>query len=246
MSGIPERSIASAPARIDSSGGGEETGEASSTLSAIAPTPASANSAAATTARARSHIIRVSQVVAWKRNGLVHLEKIQGRASGNRLVQRKRAKVGFADQRRIEELVIGRAGDLDGAKRAKVIGHKLRVEQTVSPGLEPRDQMNERDLGCIPRAMKHAFSEECPSEADAIQAADQLLAVVHLDGMTIAALIELAVERANSPVDPGTGASRHRFGAAIEHRLKIAIDHDAEAIRPHRARKPAGNVEAIE
>ena len=41
--------------------------------------------------------------------------------------------------------------------------------------------------------MEHALAEKRAAEIDAIQAADQLIALVHLDGVAIAALVELAI-----------------------------------------------------
>ena len=47
------------------------------------------------------------------------------------LMQRKRAEITVADQRRIENLVIRRAGNLDRAERTQMIGDELRIEQAV-------------------------------------------------------------------------------------------------------------------
>ena len=51
--------------------------------------------------------------------------------------------------------------------------------------------MNERDLGSVARAMKHAFAEKRASEADAVQTADQFAVLIYLDRVAIAALIKL-------------------------------------------------------
>ena len=69
-----------------------------------------------------------------------------------------------------------------------MIGDELRVEQAIAAGLEPRDQMHQRDLGGIARAVKHAFAEERAAERHAVKPADQLVAVIDLDGVAMAAL----------------------------------------------------------
>src|ERR1043166_3226907 len=105
--------------------------------------------------------------------------------------------------------------------------------------------MNERHLGGVACAMKHALAEKRPSKADAVQAANQLLVLIDLDRVAIATLVKLAVERADPLIDPGAGAARHRLGAAVEHSVEIAIDPYGETVGTDRAGKAAGYVEAI-
>ncbi len=62
---------------------------------------------------------------------------------------------------------------LDGAEAFQVIGDKLRVEQPVAAGNEPRDQMHQRDLRGVARAVEHAFAEEHAAERNAVETADQ-------------------------------------------------------------------------
>ncbi len=84
-----------------------------------------------------------------------------------------------------------------------MLGDELRVEQPVMAGLEPRHQMHERDLGGVADGVEHALAEKGAAETDAIEAADQLLAVIDFDGVAVAALVELAIEIADTDVDPG-------------------------------------------
>src|ERR1700722_3378060 len=94
--------------------------------------------------------------------------------------------------------------------------------------------------------MKHALAEERPAEADAVEAADQRLAVINLDAMAVAALVELAIEIANTDVDPGSAAARHRFGAAVDDCVEIAIGDHREPVGTHGAGKTVRNVKTIE
>ena len=141
-----------------------------------------------------------------------------GRSSG------ERAEICFADERCIEQLVIGRPRHFDGAECPQMVGDELGVEQPVMAGLEPRHQMHERDLRSVARAVEHALAEKGAAETDAIEAADQLLAVIDLDGVAVAALVELAIEIADAGVDPGARASRLRLRAAVDDGIEIAID----------------------
>ncbi len=77
---------------------------------------------------------------------------------------------------------------LDCAERLQVLGDILRVEQAIAAGLEPRDQMHQRDLGRVARAMKHALAEECAAERDTVKAADKFVAVIDFDGVAMTAL----------------------------------------------------------
>ena len=67
-----------------------------------------------------------------------------------------------------------------------MIGDKLRVEQREAAGLQPRHQMHQRDLRGVARAVKHALAEKRAAERDAVEAADQALAVIDLDAVAMA------------------------------------------------------------
>ena len=145
-------------------------------------------------------------------------------AAGNRPVERQRAEIGRADQRGVEELVIGRPRDLDGAKCAQMIGDELGVEEPIAAGPEPRHQVDEGDFRRIAGMVEHALAEEGAAEADAIEAADQLAVLVHFNGVAVAALIELAVQIADARVDPGAAAPGLRLRATGNDAVEVAID----------------------
>src|SRR6202008_4919984 len=93
---------------------------------------------------------------------------------------------------------------------------------------------------------EHALAEEGAAEGDAVESADQRVAVVDLDAVAVAPLVELTIEAVDAPVDPGARAARPRFGAAIEHAVEIAVDGDGELIGPHRAGEPCWHMKAVE
>src|SRR5262249_11670729 len=62
----------------------------------------------------------------------------------------------------------------------------------------------------------------------------------------MAALVELAIEQANALVDPGAGAAGAGLGAALEHRVEVAVDGDGETVGAHGAGEAARHVKAIE
>src|SRR3954470_16494756 len=127
-----------------------------------------------------------------------------------------------------------------------MIGDELRIEEPEAAGPQPRDQMHERYLRSVAGAMEHAFAEEHTSERDAVEAADQHLAVIDLDAVAMTAIVQLAIKMPDTVVDPGTLPADLRLSAAVDDRFEIAIDCDRKAVRPHRAGEPAGDVKAVE
>ena len=125
-----------------------------------------------------------------------------------------------------------------------MLGGELGVEQRVAADLQPRDQMDQRDLRGVALPREHAFAEEGGAEADAVEAADQLSVAPGLDGVAGADVEQLAVEPADALVDPGLRPRRGGVGAAVDDRLEIGVDADLELARGDRARQPAGQVEA--
>src|SRR6185369_51997 len=113
-------------------------------------------------------------------------------------------------------------------------------------GAQARDQMDERDLGRVARAMEHAFAEEGAAERDAVEAADQRVAVVDLDAVAMPALVELVVEHADAGIDPGALTPWLRLGAAVQHAVEVAVDHHRKAVRSHRTGEPARQVKTVE
>ena len=105
-----------------------------------------------------------------------------------------------------------------------MIGDELRVEQPVAAGFEPRDEMHQRDLRGIARAVEHALAEESAAERDAVESADQRVAVVDLDAVAMPSLVEPAIERADTCIDPGAGTARLGLGTALDHRIEVAVD----------------------
>ena len=53
-------------------------------------------------------------------------------------------------------------------------------------GLQARHQMHQRNLGSIAGAVEHALAEKGAAERDAIKPADQIVAVIDLDGVAVA------------------------------------------------------------
>src|SRR5262249_6795389 len=78
------------------------------------------------------------------------------------------------------------------------------------------------------------------------ESSNKRLAVVGLDAMAMADVMQFAIKRADARIDPGPRASGPRFGATSKHRIEIMIDADREHVRPHRARKPCWHVKSLE
>src|SRR6185437_3002330 len=105
---------------------------------------------------------------------------------------------------------------------------------------------HQRHLGGVAAAMEHALTEEGPSEAHAIEPADQLVILPDLDAVAVSEFVQPDIEIADAPVDPGIVAAGLRRGAAGDHRLECGIDGDGEDIRTHGSREARGNAKAVE
>jgi hypothetical protein len=132
--------------------------------------------------------------------------------------------------------MVGRPRHFGGAECPQMIRDELRIQEAVVPGPQTRDQMHEGDFGSVAFAVEHALAEKCASETDAVEAAHQHVVLVHLDSVTIAALIELAIQIVNARVDPGPRTPRCRVRAAANDGVKVAIDDNGEAVGADGAR----------
>src|SRR5436305_309399 len=91
---------------------------------------------------------------------------------------------------------------------------RARCAAPSTAGCLPRAQMHQRSLRSIAGAVEHALAEESAAERHAVEPADQIVAVIDLDAVTMVAFVKLAVEDADARVDPGARTSGARVGAA--------------------------------
>src|SRR5450631_1246667 len=94
--------------------------------------------------------------------------------------------------------------------------------------------------------MEHALAEEGAAQAHPVKTADQIVALIDLDAVGVATLVELVVERADPAVDPGARPARLRAGTAREHTLEVAVDRYREMFGTHGASEPRRNMEPVE
>src|SRR5262249_44369823 len=76
---------------------------------------------------------------------------------------------------------------------------------------------------------------ERAAERDAVEAADQRVAVIDFEAVAMPALVELAVESANARVDPGARTAGAGLGAARGHGVEGAGDGGGETAPTPRA-----------
>src|SRR5271166_5033693 len=155
--------------------------------------------------------------------------------SRDRTLHIQRAEITFARQRRLEELMILSARHFDRAERPEMIRHELGVQKPKAAGLEPGYQMDEGHLGGVACAVEHALPEECAPQRHSVKSADERIALVNLQTMAMATLVELAIKKPDTGIDPRARATGPRLRAAIEHGVKVPVDGNGEAIRPHGA-----------
>lgn len=94
-----------------------------------------------------------------------------------------------------------------------MIGLKLAIEQRKAACFQSRDEPGQRDLGGVGRAADHAFAEKGAAEREAIEPADQSIAVPAFDRMRIAQSVEGDEHVLDRMVDPGIGAVGGRLSA---------------------------------
>src|SRR5205823_13993092 len=104
----------------------------------------------------------------------------------------------------------------------------LRVEQFETTRNQPRHQMDQCHLRGVTGVVKHAFAEEGAAETDPIEPADEVVIAPDLDAVTMAELMQCAIEIANALVDPGVLAACLRRGATGDDRLERRIDRNNE------------------
>src|SRR5262249_54198451 len=122
--------------------------------------------------------VRALALVANNRDRLFAVQRITG----------KSRKIGLAGQRVLQQAVIAPLRDFDCTEGPQMLGHILRVEQAIAASPEASNEMDQRYLGSVAGAMKHALAEESATKRHAIKPADQRLAVVDFDGMTMSPL----------------------------------------------------------
>ena len=111
-----------------------------------------------------------------------------------------------------------------------MFGHELAIEQGEAAGAQSRDQRGERDLRGIGRPAHHALAEEGTAQDEAVQPADQRVAVPAFDRMRVPGLMQPQEDLFDLAVDPGFGAVVGRLGAQSNHRGEGAIGGHAEMI----------------
>src|SRR5258708_27270845 len=125
------------------------------------------------------------------------------------------------------------------------MGQELRIQQLDPAGLKPGHEMHERDLGSITGAVEHALAKKRGAECHAIKTADEGVALVDFQAVTMPTVVELAVEDADARIDPGARAVRLRLRAALEHAVEVAVDGDGEPVGAHGAGEPRRHVKTI-
>ncbi|GAA0446786.1 hypothetical protein GCM10009095_13170 [Sphingomonas molluscorum] len=111
-----------------------------------------------------------------------------------------------------------------------MVGLKLAVQKREAADAEAGDEPGERDLGCVGGAADHAFAEEGAAECEAVEAADEAVAVPAFDRMGEAQRVEAQEYVFDRAADPGFEAVRGGFGAELQDLAKGLVDGDAEAI----------------
>ena len=127
-----------------------------------------------------------------------------------------------------------------------MVGDILRVAQLEAAGAQPRDEMHQRYLRGVGDAVKHALAKVGAAERDAVKTADQMIAVIDLNGVAMADVEERAIDLADTRIDPGLVAFRRGLGAAVDHRIEVAVDINGQRRRAHGAGEARRHMEPVE
>lgn len=125
----------------------------------------------------------------------------------------------------------------------QVFVDELGVQQRIALLPQPRHQINQRDLAGIGCGRKHAFAEKSPADGNAVDAADQFIALPRLDAVREARFMQLRIEVDDSIVDPCIGA---RIGATRHDSAKRAVKRDAIGCLTYRALQAFWHMQAVD
>src|SRR5205814_10664993 len=125
--------------------------------------------------------------------------------------------------------------------------HDLAVEPRRAALAEMLDQEEQRELRGVGGAVEHRLAGEEAARVDAVEAADELLAVPDLDAVDVAGFVEARVGRDDALVDPGAVlVGARRAGAGADDGAEVAVDRVGEIAPFHRLAQRAPDVELVE
>ena len=78
--------------------------------------------------------------------------------------------------------------------------------------------------------MEHRLAEKQPPEADTIQTAHQRVALVALDGVGVAQLVQANIGRLHFPGYPGGLSIAAGFAALTNHSAKVSVNVDRKRV----------------
>jgi hypothetical protein len=97
--------------------------------------------------------------------------------------------------------------------------YELAIEQSETTGAQPRNQMRECNLGCIPGPAEHGFAEKGATKGNAIKPAHQFSIGPCFDTVRLATCVQQRNRRLNLVIDP---CSRPVFCGLRAHRNNLA------------------------
>lgn len=117
-----------------------------------------------------------------------------------------------------------------------MVGHELTIEQAEFSNLETGHKPCQCHFGSVTSVRKHAFAAKCPTECQAIEAADQLVLagcfidLPAFDAMRITELVELVERLFDLGIYPGFLAILRFGGANGDHVGKGAVGGYPETV----------------
>jgi len=99
-------------------------------------------------------------------------------------------------------------GDFDGTQTGKMRGQELGIKQLKPSGLQSMDQKGQGGFGGVGGPRKHALAEKRRANHNAINPANQLVAVPDFNRMRMTQGVQVAVGRRDFGIDPRFGAVR--------------------------------------
>src|SRR5262245_16212460 len=114
-------------------------------------------------------------------------------------------------------------------------GRHLTIDDYEPPAIELSSQIRQRHFRSVAAAAEHRFTVKDASERDAVQTANELVALPGLDRMREAKLRETRIGGHHVGGNPRAVLLRPRRRTPLHHRLECPIERDRESGRPDRA-----------
>ncbi len=120
------------------------------------------------------------------------------------------------------------------AELLQVVVHELRIQKREAAAPEAGAEMDQCHLTRVRLDGEHTFAEERRADGEAVEAADEFVALPAFDTVDVALPVHPYTRLPDLAVDPGFGPVGHLAGAAVDDLFKRRVDADRVKDGAHR------------